>query len=139
MKALLLHANSFETKLTSKATLPKGIEATPVSANYERMNDCLVVLCCIEEGDSIQQVAEMHQEAIKTAEDFSTRNIVVAPFVHLSNNVANPTASAKLFEEFFARFEGSQFNVTKSEFGYHKALKLDVKGYPGSFRFREFT
>ena len=92
----------------------------------------------IEKNDDSNQISLIFDEVVKSASEIGTNNIMVSPFVHLSNNIAEPEKSKKLYEELMDRFKKTNFNVKSSHFGYHKSLLLDIKGYPGSFRYREF-
>lgn len=139
MRALILHANKFKTRVTSKSNLPEGIISDESSRLSEKMENCVVVFFCVEKGDTIKQIDALYQEVCKTSDDFKTRNLMIAPFVHLSNNLPDdPMISKKLYEELVNKFDKKIFTVKTSQFGKHKSLLLDVKGYPGSFRYREF-
>lgn len=138
MRALILHANKFGTKVIAKSNWPKGIEPEKRKANSESMKDCLVVFFTVEEGDSENQINALYNEIIKTANEVKTNNILIGPFVHLSNNIAKPNIAKELYEALMKKFENTKFAVKSSHFGYHKTLLLDIKGHPGSFRYREF-
>jgi len=64
--------------------------------------------------------------------------MMISPFVHLSSNIAKPDVAKKLYKQLTGKFIGSDFVVKTSHFGYHKSLLLEIKGHPGSFRYREF-
>lgn len=102
------------------------------------MEECLVVFFCVEEGDSEKQLNELYEEIVKASDEVKTDNLMIAPFVHLSSKIAKPEVSKELYEKLMGMFEGKDFAVKSSHFGYHKTLSLDIKGHPGSFRYREF-
>jgi len=138
MRALILHANKFGTKVIAKSNWPKGIEPEKRKSLAEDMKDCLVVFFCVEEGDTEKQLGELYQEILKTADEVKTANLMIAPFVHLSKNIAKPNVAKELYEKLMKKFEKTNFIIKSSHFGYHKSLLLDIKGHPGSFRYREF-
>lgn len=138
MRALILHASEFATKVIAKSNLPIGIEPEKRKSLAEDMKDCLVVFFCVENGDTEKQLAELYQEILKTADEVKTANLMIAPFVHLSKNIAKPNVAKELYEKLMNKFEKTNFIVKSSHFGYHKSLLLDIKGHPGSFRYREF-
>jgi threonyl-tRNA synthetase len=138
MRALILHADKFATKIVEESKRPKGISPENRKSNSEKMEKCLVVFFCVENGDSEKQVNEIYKEILKTAEEVKTKNLMISPFVHLSNKIAKPDVAKRLYEKLMDKFIGSNFIVKSSHFGYHKNLLLNIKGHPGSFRYREF-
>lgn len=117
---------------------PYGIVPEKRRAIAENMAQCIVVFFCVEQNDTEKQMDELCREVIKTSDEFGNKNLMISPFVHLSKNIAKPEVAKKFYEDVLKRFEKSDFNVQSSHFGYHKSLLLDIKGHPGSFRFREF-
>lgn len=138
MKSLLLHANKFATTIISSSDKPLGIEPEQQKSKTEIMEQCVVVLFCVEEHDSEMQIDAIYTEINKTCREIGTKRILISPFVHLSKNIANPVKAKKLYKELLKKYSGTNFVVQSSHFGYHKSLLLDIKGHPGSFRYREF-
>lgn len=138
MRSLILHTNRFATNILEKSNWPKGIISQEIDSDSECMKDCLVVFFCVEEGDDEKQVEAVYNEVSKTAREVKVGKLMISPFVHLSKNIAKPKIAKRLYEQLMNRFKNSDFDVQSSCFGYHKRLFLDVKGYPGSFRYREF-
>ncbi len=138
MRALILHANKFGTKVIAKSNRPKGIEPEDRKSPSEEMKECLVVFFCVEQGDTEKRLEQLYQEILKTSDEVKTTNLMIAPFVHLSQNIAKPNTAKEFYEKLLKKLEKTKFIVKSSHFGYHKSLLLDVKGHPGSFRYREF-
>jgi threonyl-tRNA synthetase len=138
MRTLLLHVNKFEVGVVEESNRPTGIVPETKNGTSEIMNQCLVVFFCVEKIDTEQQVEDLCQEIIKTSDEVGTKNLMIAPFVHLSKSIAEPEISKKFYKILMEKFANSDFVVKSSHFGYHKKLLLDIKGYPGSFRYREF-
>lgn len=139
MRALLLHANQFKTNLVSPSNWPSGIVPETKKTNSEHMSDCLVCFFTVENGDSEAQIQAFHHEIIKTAQEVGTKNLVLSPFVHLSHNIAPHETAKALAAALVNSFSDTDYTITTSHFGYHKSLLLDIKGHPGSFRYREFN
>ncbi|MFA7253969.1 MAG: threonyl-tRNA synthetase editing domain-containing protein [Patescibacteria group bacterium] len=138
MRALLLHVNKFEVNVIEESRRPFGIVPETKKGTSEKMEQCLVAFFCIEKTDTEKQLDELFREIIKTAKEFSTENLMISPFVHLSKNISDPKTAKKYYLELLKRFKATEFNIQSSYFGYHKRLLLDIKGHPGSFRYREF-
>ena len=138
MRSLILHANKFATNIVEESNWPKGINPEEMKSKAEEMEKCLVVFFCVEEGDSDKQLEDIYQEILKTSQEVNTKNLLISPFVHLSNKIAKPNIAKELYEKLIGKFIGTDYVVKSSHFGYHKSLLLDIKGHPGSFRYREF-
>ena len=139
MKALLLHSGRFRAYLQKPATRPKGIEPDPRNTKLEWMRDCLTCFFTIESNDTETQLAKLHAEIVKSAEDVGTNRLMIVPFAHLSNDLAPPKIAKAMFLQLVNMFENNDFMVRSSHFGYHKSLELDTKGHPGAVRYREFN
>ena len=139
MRALLLHANKFKSGIIEESNWPDGIEPEHKNQDIDEMSDCLVCLFCVEKEDGRKQLDEFYKEIIKTTEEIKTSNLMISPFVHLSSNIAEPSISKNVYDELVDKFKDTEYNIKTSHFGYHKNLMLDVKGHPGSFRYREFN
>lgn len=138
MKALLLHANKFATKIVEESDRPNGIKPEVKKNPSEEMKECLVCFFTVENGDDDKKVESFYTEIIKTAQEVGTKNLMISPFVHLSNSISSPEVAKTVYEQLLNKFKNSDYCISSSHFGYHKSLQLDVKGHPGSFRFREF-
>lgn len=138
MRALLLHANKFQTRIVEESNRPLGISPEVKKYPTEEMTECLVCFFTVETGDSDEQVDAFFQEILKTAHEIATRNVMASPFVHLSNKIASPQKAKELYEKLLEKFRGTDYKINSSHFGFHKSLLLDIKGHPGSFRYREF-
>ena len=75
---------------------------------------------------------------IAVAKEVKTKNVLISPFVHLSNNIADPKKAKFFFDKIYKKVDGSEYNINTAQFGYHKEVLLDIKGHPGSIRYREF-
>ena len=138
MRCLILHANEFQTKVIAKSTLPKDISPEEKKSDVEDMKECIVIFFCVETGDSTEQINRLYKEILKTSDELKTVNLMIAPFVHLSKNIAKPEIAKHLYEILLEKFKKTDFIVKSSHFGYHKSLLLDIKGHPLAFRYREF-
>lgn len=138
MRGLLLHANRFQTEVIEESTMPQGIVPEEKKFAVEEMEKCLVCFFTVEKNDNHEQLDSFYQEIIKTSKEVGTKNLMISPFVHLSNDIASWEDSKAFYERLIDKFKDTDYIVQTSHFGYHKSLLLDIKGHPGSFRFREF-
>ena len=98
--------------------------------NYERIG--------LTEIQDDNLILEKTKEEIKNfAEDTKSKNIVIMPFVHLSNNIADSKKSMESINYIEDNLK-NDFKILKSHFGYHKELLLHTFGHKTNVRFREF-
>ena len=138
MRSLLLHANKFQTEVIEESTMPQGIIPEKKKSLVEKMEKCLVCFFTVEKNDNQEEIDKFYLEIIKTSREIGTKNLMISPFVHLSNNIASSIDSKAFYMKLVNKFKNTDYVVQTSHFGYHKSLVLDIKGHPGSFRFREF-
>ncbi len=138
MRTLILHANKFESKIVSNSNRPYGIKPEDRDSSIDNLEDGLVILFCVENDDTTDRVDALYNEIIKTSSELKINKLMISPFVHLSKNIAKPEIAKQLYYNLLSKFENTNFVIKTSAFGYNKSLLLDVKGHPGSFRYREF-
>lgn len=134
MKILTLHCDYIKFKPLKKAIKnPENIK----DDDEKTVQECLVVLTAVEQGDD-QKVFDQYVEAIKkTAEDVKTKNIVLYPYAHLSSKLSAPDVALKTLEE-AEKILSQDYKVTRAPFGYYKTFELKCKGHPLSELSKEF-
>ena len=89
----------------------------------------------VKDDNSIFKKAK--KEIQKFAEDTKSENIVLMPFVHLSNNIADSEKCMEAVDFLSGALQGN-FKILRSHFGYHKELLIHTFGHKTNVRFREF-
>ena len=89
MKILMWHCKNFDVKITGIADRPGTIQPEEQRSENEQMKNCIVSMITLEVQDNDSTVEKAKKEIIKFAEDTKSKNIVLMPFVHLSNNIEN--------------------------------------------------
>ncbi len=157
MKALILHANEWLVRAESPSTRigdckpqewlssdddtgecpPRPLAQALVA---ERMEECLVVLFQVEEGDTEGMARSLCRNLKKCAKQFGTRRVMVAPFAHLSGSRPDPEIAkdlcsfvVKLCEEWNVSGDPG-WEIASSHWGWNKSLLLNVKGHPNAFK-----
>ncbi|MFI5271332.1 MAG: threonyl-tRNA synthetase editing domain-containing protein [Candidatus Saccharimonadales bacterium] len=137
MKALFLHCKNYRIAVGKLANRPANIHPEPVTETTQEQDNCVVVLITVEKGDGVESTSGIISEITKMAHDVGHNNIVVFPFAHLSNNLAESEISISILENIKEKLS-DEFNVKRGHFGSHKEFMLDVFGHPGNARFREY-
>jgi threonyl-tRNA synthetase len=138
MKALLFHCKRYATKIVRLSARPGKITPEKIKKKENLSNDCIVVLLTIERKDKIEKCClELAKEVAKMSKEVGRKSIVLLPFAHLSNKLANSKKSIDGLNE-LEKLLRDNFNVVRDHFGSHKSLLLDIYGHPGNARYREF-
>ena len=137
MKLLMWHCKNFDVKITGISNRPNNIQPEKQRSENEQMKNCIVSMITVETQDDNFVLVNGKEEIKKFAEDTKSENIVLMPFVHLSNNIADSKKSIRSID-FLEDSLKDDFKILKSHFGYHKELLLHTFGHKTNVRFREF-
>ncbi len=126
MKILQLHADFIEYK-----PIKKEIQSAEESTTDPvRKEDVLVLFTAVEKGDE----RETAKKAIAEARDFlkklGSNRLMIYPFAHLSQNLARPDDALPVLAEMEKEARDGGVDVSRSPFGWNKALQIKVKGHP---------
>ncbi len=129
MKILLLHADFIEWEPKKKAiSSAEKAEKKPV-----RVEDVLAVFSSVEKQDekSYSKVAEKaSKEALKVFGQVKAKNVVLYPYVHLSQEPSKPETALKVLDLMEKALEKEGLKVFRAPFGWYKGFNIKVKGHP---------
>ncbi len=139
MKFLSLHVDYIKFKPLKKA-LKKIEELGEKDKKEQKSKEALAILTAVEKSDS--NIDEIVKEFVKNVEDIAgqvkTKNIVLYPYAHLSNNLASSEIASEVLEKADKALK-KKFKVIRAPFGYYKEFELKVKGHPLSELSREIN
>lgn len=135
MKILMWHCKEYAAVLTGISDVPKKIIPEPKRFENEQMSSCIVAMITIELDDT-DKTEKAKKEIVKFAMDTKSANIVIMPFVHLSNKIADSEKALEAVTSIENELK-SEFSVLRSHFGHHKELTLHTFGHKTNVRFRE--
>ena len=139
MRGLIFKCNKYVFSDIEKSTKPPGIEKVNQIFTHNEYADLVLVLLCIEKNDKENHI----NKAIKRINGlnkkyYKLKKFVVAPFVHLSKNIANPDNALFLCKLFSKKLRNLGFSVSEATFGTHKSSVLEFSGNPYSVSYFEF-
>ncbi|HOV67729.1 MAG TPA: threonine--tRNA ligase [Methanoregulaceae archaeon] len=129
MRLLLIHSDSMEYEAREKTRI-----AEECSLLADGMEEALTVFAAVEQGDAdgIEDVVQQGiSEIVETADRVSTRNILIYPYAHLSNDLAAPDTAIRvlaLIEQGLCDL--GSYTVKRAPFGWYKSFTLRCKGHP---------
>jgi threonyl-tRNA synthetase len=129
MRLLLIHSDSMEYEAREKTRI-----AEECSLLVDGMQEALTVFTAVEQGDGDGIEDVVHQavsEIVETADRVGTRNILLYPYAHLSNDLAAPEIAIKVLTliEIGLNDLGA-YTVKRAPFGWYKSFALRCKGHP---------
>ena len=136
MKLLLFFAHSF-----SYETAEKSLSTVPDTNKKESARDTVVIFFHVE-ADDVEKRNKVIQKFVKNAKwlcgKFTTKNVVLHSFNHLSSSKAEAGFSLELLDEVVERLERTGFQVMVTPFGYFNEFSLHVAGDSLAKVFKEF-
>lgn len=81
---------------------------------------------------------KISKDIIKFCKEVKVSNIVICPFAHLSNDLADYKKGIEFFDLLEKELKKTKLKIIRSHFGSDKSLLLDVVGHKGNVRFREY-
>ncbi len=127
---LQIHSDGFAYEAKRKAL--KNAEAVK-DKFYKTQDSCLVNFIAAETTDAkdIAAAAKATADMIASAADeVKEKNIVVYPWVHLTETPSKPSVALKLLKSVAKDLKERGFNVTRVPFGWYKAFEINCKGHP---------
>ena len=136
MKILALHSDFIEFEAKKKAIK----DPEPLKNKKEKIDESLVVFMSVEKKDEAnpQNTAKTCISNIKDiASQVKEKNIVLYPYVHLTNDPSNPKTALQVLD-IVEKDLKKNYKIHRSPFGWYKSFNISVKGHPLSELSREF-
>ncbi|BDC36103.1 threonine--tRNA ligase [Candidatus Methanoliparum sp. LAM-1] len=140
MRLLLIHSDKIEYSLKDKTRYAEYLDNSSKSGS---MGEALVVFVSIEKIDE-KNPENVVKKAIKEIKDVckevGTVNVMLYPYAHLSDTLADPNFSIELLKRMETELNNLDgFNIKRAPFGWYKAFNLQCKGHPLSELSRTIT
>lgn len=137
MRFLQLHSDFIEYEPIVKEI--KEFAEENVSKSKIRLEDLVVTLVAIEEGDNEKLAMPAVNIIKKYMETVKSRKLIIYPYSHLSSNLASPIVAFELLKSIERIAKESIEHVHRAPFGWTKALTINVKGHPLAENFKVIT
>jgi threonyl-tRNA synthetase len=129
MRILQLHVDFVEFLPVKKEI----DDAEPLLKNEkERVEDTVVILTSVEQGDDETLVEDFIKETLTYLEKIKCNSVLIYPYAHLSSTLMSPKGAHKLIVniENALRASSDTLIVKRAPFGWTKQLEIKVKGHP---------
>jgi threonyl-tRNA synthetase len=126
LKILQMHADFIEyTPVKKEIRTAEEIDPKTI-----KEDDIVVLFTAFEHGDDRTLVKEAVSETKEFLSKLGTKRVMIYPFAHLSQNLAQPSDALDLLLEMEEDAKSGGLEVRRAPFGWTKALQIKVKGHP---------
>lgn len=130
MRMLFIHCDYF-SYLTTQPT--KTAERIASGCKRCAFKDALVIFLTAEkydETDPDKVVEKGVQEITNVSKRVGAKDIVLFPFVHLSEQVGNSRVALQILSNLEKKLKLLNYSVDRAPFGWEKVFSLTSKGHP---------
>ncbi len=140
MKAQFFDALSFGFSWVSSSEYIQAPEIISPENSSLLVEECLVVLFHVEEGDGEKQKKRLLKDVQKFFFELGAMRLVIAAFGHISHSYAPPDVALELSKQIVSSAHELLPNVEvyTSPFGHNKTFDLKCKGHQKAIRYREY-
>lgn len=136
MRLLQLHSDFIEYEPIEKEIRDAEDIA---SRSRVRLEDLVVVLVAVENGDDESVAKAAVGEIKKYLDTVKSSRLLVYPYAHLSSDLAPPSVAAGIIRSIESFAKGSIDQVHCAPFGWTKSFNIKVKGHPLAENGKEVT
>lgn len=137
MRVLQLHAELFEYEPVTRE-IDEDYADQDVSLDKVRLQDLVVTLVAIEEGDDISVVKFAAQDIKRYMQGIKNNKLLIYPYSHLSSNLASPQQALAIMNMMKEETMKENIEVKRAPFGWTKSFSVKVKAHPLAENFRTY-
>ena len=137
MRVLQLHAELFEYEPVTRE-IDEEYADQDVSLDKVRLQDLVVTLVAIEEGDDISVVKFAAQDIKRYMQGIRNNKLLIYPYSHLSSNLASPQQALAIMNMMKEETMKENIEVKRAPFGWTKSFSVKVKAHPLAENFRTY-
>ena len=137
MRVLQLHAELFEYEPVTRE-IDEEYADQDVSLDKVRLQDLVVTLVAIEEGDDISVVKFAAQDIKRYMQGIKNNKLLIYPYSHLSSNLASPQQALAIMNMMKEETMKENIEVKRAPFGWTKSFSVKVKAHPLAENFRTY-
>ena len=137
MRVLQLHAEFFEYEPVTRE-IDEEYADQDVSLDKVRLQDLVVTLVAIEEGDDISVAKFAVQDIKRYMQGIKNNKLLIYPYSHLSSNLASPQQALVIMNMMKEETMKEDIEVKRAPFGWTKSFSVKVKAHPLAENFRTY-
>ncbi len=127
MKVLLLDVEKIGYELIK----PEASMYEDSDRKEVHVSDAIAMMISVEQEDDENTADKALADLKKFMKQLKRKRLVVYPFAHLSNQLADPKKAMQIIDYIYkSASSDKELEVTKAPFGWNKKLSLEMKGHP---------
>jgi hypothetical protein len=128
MRILSIHASSMWYNATRKTKM-----AEPVTVREDRMEECVVLFCCVEKLDEKnpgQVVTGASSGVLERLGKLKVKRVMIYPYAHLASSLGRPDVALGILKGLESSLQEALIEVRRAPFGWYKEFEIRAKGHP---------
>ncbi|MCK9580055.1 MAG: threonyl-tRNA synthetase editing domain-containing protein [Methanoregula sp.] len=128
MRILSIHADRLWYHATKKTRM-----AEPTNVREDRMEECVVLFCCVEkldEKDPDQVIRSATAGVRKRLAMLHVNRVLIYPYAHLTSTLGSPPVALYILKGLESSLIDTKVEVKRAPFGWYKEFEIRGKGHP---------
>lgn len=128
MRILSIHADTMWYRATRKTRM-----AEPIEQKEGRMNECVVLFCCVEKLDErnpAQVIASARNSVMERLQKLKVTRVMIFPYAHLTSTLGSPDCALFILKGLEEELRKKSIDVKRAPFGWYKEFGIQAKGHP---------
>lgn len=128
MRILSIHATSMWYHATHKTKLAESI-----TTREDRMEECVVLFCCIEKLDEknpANVITSATRNVRKRLATLGVNRVLIYPYAHLTSTLGSPQVALAILTGLEDDLKAESIEVKRAPFGWYKEFEIRGKGHP---------
>jgi threonyl-tRNA synthetase len=128
VRILSIHADRMWYHATKKTKI-----AEPADIREDRMDECVVLFCCVErldENDPLQVIRSAMSSVEKRLAMLHVNRVMIYPYAHLTSTLGSPQVALQILKGLEAGLSAADVEVRRAPFGWYKEFEIRGKGHP---------
>ncbi len=128
MRILSIHATRMWYHATKKTKM-----AEPSDIREDRMEECVVLFCCVEkldEKDSSRVISSATAGVLKRLAMLRVNRVLIYPYAHLTSTLGSPAVALEILKGLESALADINVEVKRAPFGWYKEFEIRGKGHP---------
>ena len=138
MRCLFFHVKEYWIEITGLADRPPHIRPEPIQERSQAIKNGIVAFITVENGDDATSTKPCIKDILRFAEEVNEARVVIAPFAHLSSDLASSADALPLLKAIEQGIRNANMEVIRSHFGSDKEMLVHLFGHRGNVRFRQY-
>ncbi|MDD1696670.1 MAG: threonyl-tRNA synthetase editing domain-containing protein [Methanoregula sp.] len=128
MRILSIHASRVWYHALQKTKL-----AEPITAHEDRMDDCVVLFCCVEKLDEKNPksvIDNAKKNVVARLSQLKVNKVMIYPYAHLTSTLGSPDCALCILKGLEEALRSDKIDVKRAPFGWYKEFEIHGKGHP---------